>query len=132
VKLLIKLHEKLATLCKESIDFVFPIRMNDKELFRSSEYIKPALKRGVRVRALTGGTTLDLTDRTSKSNFKITNFEHRFLPESIIPFGMHIFDNQEVTLAISSNPMPSLWTNNLHVVNLAAVYFEKTWKRSSH
>jgi hypothetical protein len=127
LKLLIKSHEKLTASCKRSIDFVYPIRISDKELFRDSDHIKAAIERGITIRAMTERPIQDSTDMNSKSALKSAGFEHRFLPESVIPFGMHIFDNQEVTLAISSNPMPSLWTNNSHVVKLAQVYFENIW-----
>jgi hypothetical protein len=43
-------------------------------------------------------------------------------------FGMHIFDEQQVTLAMSEKePLPSLWTNNVHVVKLAEAHFENMW-----
>ena len=113
--------------CERSIDFVYPIRIGEKELFRDSDHIKAAIERGIKVRAMTERPIQDSTDMNSKSAFRSAGFEHRFLPESAIPFGMHIFDNREVTLAISSNPMPSLWTNNSHVVKLAQVYFENIW-----
>jgi sugar-specific transcriptional regulator TrmB len=127
LKLLIKSHEKLTASCERSIDFVYPIKISEKELFRDSDHIKAAIERGIKVRAMTERPIQELTDMNSKSAFKNPGFEHRFLPESATPFGMHIFDNREVTLAISSNPMPSLWTNNSHVVKLAQVYFENIW-----
>jgi sugar-specific transcriptional regulator TrmB len=128
LKLLIKSHEKLTASCKNSIDFIFPIKISEKELFRDADHLKAAIKRGIKIRAMTGKPIQDSTNVNSKSIFKSPEFEHRFLPESAIPFGMHIFDNQEATLAISSNAMPSLWTNNSHVVKLAQVYFEHIWK----
>lgn len=130
LKHLIKSHEKLTASCKRSIDCVYPIKISGKELFRDSEHIKAAIKRGIKVRAMTEKTIQELIDMNSKSAFKSPGFEHRFLPETAIPFGMHIFDNQEVTLAISSNPMPSLWTSNSHVVKLAQVYFENIWENA--
>jgi hypothetical protein len=130
LKLLIKSHEKFTASCKRSIDFVFPIKISEKEVLRDSDHIKAAIERGIKVRAMTGRPIQDATNMNSKSAFKSPRFEHRFLPESVTPFGMHIFDNQEVTLAISSNPMPSLWTNNSHVVKLAQVYFENLWENA--
>ena len=127
-KLLIKTHEKLTASCKKSIDFIFPIKIGEKEVLRESDHIKAAIERGIKVRAMTERPIQDTTNSNSKPTLKSPRFEHRFLPESVTPFGMHIFDNQEVTLAISSNPMPSLWTNNSHVVKLAQVYFENIWK----
>jgi hypothetical protein len=127
LKLLIKSHEKMTASCERSIDFVYPLKISEKELLRDFDHIKAAIERGINVRAMTERPIQDSTGKNSKSVFKSAGFEHRFLPESVIPFGMHIFDNQEVTLAISSNPMPSLWTNNSHVVKLAQVYFENIW-----
>ena len=101
-----------------------------KNCFENSDHIKAAIERGIKVRAMTERPIQELTDMNSKSAFKNPRFEHRFLPESATPFGMNIFDNQEVTLAITSNPMPSLWTNNSHLVKLAQVYFENIWEKA--
>lgn len=57
-------------------------------------------------------------------------FELRYLPETAAHFGMHIFDKQKVTLAISEKMMPSLWTNNPYVAKLAEAYFENMWNNA--
>jgi hypothetical protein len=52
----------------------------------------------------------------------------RYMVESI-PFGMHIFDKQEVTLSLSiKNGLPCLWSNNSNVLILAQNYFDLLWK----
>jgi hypothetical protein len=43
---------------------------------------------------------------------------------------MHIFDNKEVTLATSENGLPSLWSNNRNLVNLAVSYFDVMWSKA--
>ena len=98
LKLLIKTHEKFTASCKKSIDFIFPIKIGEKEVLRESDHIKAAIDRGIKVRAMTGRPIQVTTNLNSKSTFKSPRFEHRFLPESVTPFGMNIFDNQEVTL----------------------------------
>ncbi len=127
-KLLVKLHEKLANAAKESIDFITPLKLNEKTLLQACPYIKPALKRGVKLRVI---THKEVETTVDNPNFPSDNplFEYKFLTENTIPFGMHIFDKHEVTLAISKQATPSLWTNNPHVVELAETYFNNIWTK---
>jgi sugar-specific transcriptional regulator TrmB len=129
--LLSKTHEKLADATKNSIDFVLPEKANEKGVIHNFQYLKMAAMRCVKIRviALEGDveTTSESPDYFSKNPF----FELRYLPETEMPFGMHIFDKKEMTIAISQKRLPSLWTNNPNVIKLAEVYFKDTWKRSS-
>jgi sugar-specific transcriptional regulator TrmB len=126
--LLIKMHEKLADRTKKSIDFIIPVKMSKQMLFHNCLYIKRAIRRGVKIRAITQKVNGESMSRNPKPLSKNPLFELRYLPETSIPFGMHIFDKEEVTLAMSEKkPMPSLWTNNLNVVRLAEDYFENIW-----
>ncbi len=130
--ILSRMHNRLADSTKKSIDFMCPKKMNDGMLFDNYPYVERAVRRGVKVRVITlnfnGETT---TTEDPKSLSKNPLFEHRYLPETSRLFGMHIFDKEEVTLAVSeTNPMPSLWTNNPHVIKLAEAYFENMRKNA--
>ncbi len=125
-KLLVRQHEKLAGAAKESIDFIAPLKMNEKMVLQFGQYIKPALRRGVKIRVLTHQEeTIDKASEISLNPL----FDFRVLPEQTIPFGMHIFDRREITLAVSKQPTPSLWTNNPHIVRMAEAYFESLWSK---
>lgn len=47
------------------------------------------------------------------------------------PFGIHIFDEREVAICLNHKEgVPSLWSNNSNVVELAIAYFENLWNSS--
>ena len=126
---LLKLHNRLADMTKNSIDFV--CAANEKILYEYCEkYIKRAIKRGVKVRVIAQKEKEETIVGSPNALLKKPLFGLRYLSETAIPFGMHIFDNQEVILAVSQDPIPSLWTNSPHVVKLAEIYFENFWSRS--
>ncbi len=126
--LLWKLHAKLANASKKSIDFIAPLKTSEQKLHRCCPYIKPAISRNVNIRVIVakGGETPKFSKVVKNPLFQL-----RLLPEGAIPFGMHIFDRQEVTLAISKEPLPSLWSNNAHLVRLAEVYYESMWNSAT-
>ncbi len=131
LNLLNKTHARLSDKSIETIDTTLPLCLRKKTLFQNFKYLKHAVKRGVKVRVIA-----QLPKRKSYSEMP----EHlrldeplqlRYLPESAMLFGMHIFDGKEVTLAVSNNkPLPSLWTNSPHVVQLSIIYFENLWKQT--
>jgi sugar-specific transcriptional regulator TrmB len=122
IKMLIKTHEKLANAAKQSIDFVLPVETK-QELYDNPEYLNLAAKRNVKIREIIIGKGKNHT-----SNNPL--FEVRTLPAIEQAIGMHIFDKQQVTLAMSEKATPSLWTNNAHIVKLSQVYFEELWNRA--
>ena len=128
--LVFKMHEKLADKAKKSIAWIAPLKISEKTLFHNQPYLKQAIGRGVKIRIIAEKVKGEENDEKAKSLSENSLFELRYLPETAIDFGMHIFDRQEVTLAISGKPIPSLWTNNAHVTNLAEAYFEKMWNNA--
>jgi sugar-specific transcriptional regulator TrmB len=128
LSLLIKMHEKMADATKKSIDFYGPLK-NEKTLFQECPWLKRAMSRGVKIRVITpkvNGETIAGNSKPKK-NFL---FELRYLTEGALKFGMHIFDKQEITVKVSEKPLPSLWTNSPHVVELANAYFESLWNNA--
>ena len=129
--LLLKMHDNLADSSKKTIDFMCPEKWSEKTLFDNCKYIKRAIGRGVKIRVVTlkfNGEPIVKNPNPLPEN---PLFEHRSIPETVYQFGMHIFDEQEVTLAVcEKKPMPSLWTNNPNVVILAENYFENVWNNA--
>lgn len=125
--LLLKMHDKIADMSEKNIDFIFGAKINEKMLLQNHQYIQRAIKRGVKIRAIISKDSNVTITENPKPLLKNSLFEIRYLPEESSPFGMHIFDKKEVTLAVSEKPMPSLWTNSPHIVKLAEVYFENMW-----
>ena len=126
--LLAKMHQKLADMTKKDIDFVFPL--NEKMLFQYCNYITRTIRRGVKIRAIVQEAYEETISKTPKTLSKNPLFEIRYLPRKSIPFGMHIFDKQQVTLSISEKAIPSLWTNSPHVIKLAETHFEDLWNEA--
>jgi sugar-specific transcriptional regulator TrmB len=131
LNLLIKMHEKLADMTKYTIDIAVPIRINQKMAFENMQYLNSATRRGVKIRFISQESNGDAIVEDPKHSSKDPLLELRHLPETAIRFGMHIFDKREMTMAISENkPMPSLWTNSPHVIELASAYFESMWSNA--
>jgi sugar-specific transcriptional regulator TrmB len=129
--LLLKMHNKLADSTKKSIDMALPIRISLETLLQDMRYIKRATRRGVKIRAIAQEVDRETIDENLEPLLKKSLFELRHLPDTSILFGMHIFDEREMTLAVTEEkPLPSLWTNSPHVVKLAKVYFESMWNHA--
>ena len=127
-KLLTRINEKIAATTKQSIDFVYPTRLFGKKLLEDFQYAQSAIKRGVKIRVI----TLNDEKGHNSHNGKQQLFEQRTVPESGLPFEMHIFDKQQLTIALSEQEIPSLLTNNLNIVSLAQAYFNTTWNRANN
>lgn len=120
-KMLIKMHENLAQTCSQSIDFITPV--TKQALYEYPEYLDLAVNKNVKVRAV--------TINQEKTEFpKNPFFEVRALPAFDQPIGMHIFDGKQLTIAITEEATPSLWTNNAHIVRIAKSYFEELWSKA--
>jgi len=93
-------------------------------------HLKRPLKRGVKIRLITQKPVEETTQTPWQALAKNPFFELKYLAAPI-NFGMHIFDRKEVTLAISASAqlLPSLWTNNPTVVELASSYFNEMWSK---
>jgi sugar-specific transcriptional regulator TrmB len=129
--LLLKTHEKLADMTKKSIDAIISLKMDEKNVFQYFPYFKGAMKRGVKIRVIRTNVCEESMPENPKPLPKNPLFEIKYLLEGTLPFGMHIFDEQEVTLAMcEKKPMPSLWTNDIPVVKLAQFYFENMWEKA--
>ncbi len=130
--LLESMLEDLSDNAKETIDVILPsIRPLDlKSFLKNFSYINKALKRSIKVRVIIISPKKRI-DTHEKERFSKELIEIRYLPENSILFGMHIFDGKQVTLAVSEKPLPGLWTNCSHVVQLASVYFENLWLQAA-
>ena len=131
LNLLYDTHAKLSDHSSETIDTTLPLNLQKKTLFQHFKYIKRAVNRGIKIRVIA-----QLSEPETVSGLPnllpIESFQLRHLPKSTNLFGMHIFDRKEMTLAVSdSKPLPSLWTNSPHVVQLANVYFENLWNQTT-
>ena len=123
-----KMHSKLAATAENNIDFMIPVHIDKEQIYQEAEYVKAAINRGVKIRAIGQERSVEKIGENSKVLAEDSLLKIRCLPKSAFRCGMHIFDCREITLAVSDQPIPSLWTNSPHVVELASAYFENMWK----
>ena len=87
--------------------------------------VKGALSRGVRLRVITEETE---NPQTARDMF---GFEHPLLTvkhiSAPVPICMMIFDDKEVHIRMCEDDVPSLWSNNHHIINLSRKYFDEMW-----
>ena len=124
----LKIHRNQAQKAQESIDIMIPSINVPSKVKDEWSNIKRPLKRGVKVRLITQEPAEETTQTPWQALMKDPFFEIKHLVAPI-PFGMHILDRKEVTLQVSANILPSLWTNNPTVVELASSYFNEMWSK---
>jgi sugar-specific transcriptional regulator TrmB len=113
--LLLRLHSELIRKTNETIDIIIPFITKPSKLSEEWDYLEAlkSKKRSFKIRCI--------SDKLKESPWKQqalennANLEHRYFAK--VPFGMHIFDKNEVTLSISQDSgLPCFWSNNLHKI----------------
>jgi phosphatidylserine/phosphatidylglycerophosphate/cardiolipin synthase-like enzyme len=129
MRLLLRMHENLIRSAQTSVDIVMPAKILHLMLFNHKYFFKKAQK-NVKIRIIIQkmGEKIPLIKPENLS--KRLPIEIRY-SSNIDLFGMHIFDNKEVTYQISEkNNLPSLWSNDYNVIKLAESYFENIWNNA--
>jgi len=127
---LLKMHRNQTQKAQESIDIMIPLVRVPSKVKDEWSHCKRALKRGVKVRLITQKPEEKTTWTPWQALAKNPFFELKYVATPI-NFGMHIFDKKEVTLAVSAQVLPSLWSNNPNVVELANSYFNEMWSKEN-
>jgi sugar-specific transcriptional regulator TrmB len=123
----LKIHRKQAQKAQESIDIMISLIRVPSKVKDEWWNLKRPLKRGVKVRLIVQDPAEETTQAPWQVLAKNPLFETKYLA-SPPNFGMHIIDRKEVTLQVSAKTiLPSLWTNNSTVVELASSYFNCMW-----
>ncbi len=123
----LKIHRKQAQKVQERVDIMIPVITFPSKVYEDCIHLKGPLKRGVKVRLIAPDPAKETTQPPWQVLAKNPLFEIKYLA-SPPNFGMHIFDRKEVTLQVSAKGiLPSLWTNNPTVVELASSYFNCMW-----
>ncbi|MCW4047840.1 MAG: hypothetical protein NWE99_09850 [Candidatus Bathyarchaeota archaeon] len=126
--LLFKLLKTLSQKTKKSIDMTIPFRGIQVSLFEQPKYFKWANK-DVKIRLITQKAEDESTMKKLQASMKNRFFEIKCF-DGPVNFGMHIFDDKEITLSISDKDgLPCLWSNNPNVVKLARSYFNELWNK---
>ncbi len=110
------------------IDIVYAKERLSLITFHATEQLEKAMKRGIKVRALTSKIEGNMLDKNIQVLKKNPAFELRTAED--IAVELIIFDNSEVNVRIANTIVPSLWTNNRNVSKLAEAYFEDLWKKA--
>lgn len=95
------------------------------------QHLKKAMKKGVKIRVIAEKPeNKQLINRTTKALEENSFFKLKYI--SVPPqICMAIFDNKEVNIRISNGVVPSFWSNNPNIVNLAISYFDKLWNKAN-
>ena len=121
IRLLIKMQKRLIQSAQTSIDISVPWKT--AQLMLPDWPCKKKLK--IRLIAQKNGETRPV--RKVQALAKNLGIELKYLSKSA-PISMFIFDKKEVTLCLDEKTgVPSLWSNNPNVVQLAETYFEYLW-----
>jgi sugar-specific transcriptional regulator TrmB len=130
LSLLLKLHEKLTSDCQSTLDIMMPLskysRKAEEQWFRVNETVRQ--KNQIKIRLITEKPQ----DKETyfmfwKPLLKNPLFQIKYTTASI-PVFMHIFDRKQFTLSVGKHEiLPSLWSNNPNIVQLALTYFNKSW-----
>jgi sugar-specific transcriptional regulator TrmB len=124
-----KIHRDQTQRTRESIDIMIPFVSVPAKVDDEWSHLKRAMKRGVKVRLLTQELNEETVTSVWQALTKNPLFEIKY-STAPINFGMHIFDKKEITIAVSGKKiLPSLWSNNPNVVELAISYFNEVWNR---
>jgi sugar-specific transcriptional regulator TrmB len=126
----LKIHKNQAQKAQESIDIMVPVMSVPSKLSEEWPYFDRSLKRGVKIPLLAQKPMEEIPAIEWQALAKSPFFELKYSAITI-PFGMFIFDDKEVTLQVSEDILPSLWSNNPNVVKLANTYFNEMWNKNT-
>ena len=113
-------------------DLVFPKFAWNFTVINFFECISVAVARGAKIRLLTEeGNLSPLLENRLQALAKSPFFQIRFA-RAPLDFGLAIFNNEEVNVSVAndSSGLPSMWTNNPHLLKMAQTTFETWWKQS--
>jgi sugar-specific transcriptional regulator TrmB len=131
--LFINMNQRLLQKAEHSIDtalplICFPSKLTQiwyQKIWSQLEKNIPS-KKNLKVRIITQKNESKTKIRRFVTNCPLVEF--RYLTEPV-RFGIHIFDNREMTMALSeTSGLPSLWSNNPNLVNMAQNHFKLLWE----
>ncbi len=130
LSLLLNLHEKLTLQCQTTLDIMMPLRKYtenaDAQWSRVNQVFRQ--KNNVKIRIITEKPKdQEVYIMFWEPLLKNPLFQIKYVEEAICHF-MHIFDDKQFTLSVGVQAiLPSLWSNNPNIVQLAINYFNATW-----
>ena len=129
-KLFLKTFEKKFLKVQRNISIICSNDGMKAIAFSSVKDFQRSMARNIRVRLIT--TKIENNQILERLQPLIRNhaFELKFVSNAS-PVGLAIFDNREVSIRISHEMVPSLWTNNPNVIKLAEAYFEGMWSKGN-
>jgi sugar-specific transcriptional regulator TrmB len=131
--LFLKTHQKLIQKTQESIDIILPTIKVPMKFENEWLLVKNMMetKKNLKIRLITQKPSEDeLPHVIWGPLIENPSFQVKY-SDAPIQFGMHIFDNKQITLQVcQDNVLPSLWSNNPHVLIIAAGYFNEEWNKT--
>jgi sugar-specific transcriptional regulator TrmB len=125
MRTLSKIHERLFESTLKSVDLVLPALIAQKLILNQEMLSKKA-----RIRLVTQKVEKKAQSRKIEVLARKLDIELKYI-SGCAPFGMAIFDEKELTLCLCEPyGLPSLWSSNRNVLQIANAYFEYIWKRN--
>jgi sugar-specific transcriptional regulator TrmB len=97
-----------------------------KVMLSYGQDVKGALGRGVRLRVVTEEPESPQAARDLLRGFEHPLLTVKYIPAPV-PICMMLFDDKEVQMRMCEDDVPSLWSNNHHIINLSKKYFVEMW-----
>jgi sugar-specific transcriptional regulator TrmB len=129
-KLFLKTFEKETSKAQKSINIICSREGMRSIAFNSVKDLQKIIARNVRIRLITNKIENNQVMEKLRPLIRNSAFELKFLSDDN-PVGLAIFDGNHVTVRISGEMVPSLWTNNPNVIKLAEAYFEGLWVKGN-
>jgi sugar-specific transcriptional regulator TrmB len=123
-----KRFETRISRAKNKIDIILPQQILKEMVFHHFECFENAARKGVEIRVITNEDKDETISEEPQVLPDNCIFKFKNLPTSV-PVTMAIFDDKEVNVRISNTTVPSLYSNNPKIVELAKSYFDEIWNR---
>jgi sugar-specific transcriptional regulator TrmB len=129
LKLFRKRFEKYIQAAQSRVDVILSSKVLKGMLFHHSKCLQSSMAQGLKIRVLIEKA------KERKEPIDIEAFEKNslFVAKHVFvsaPITMALFDEKEVSIRISKDLVPSLWSNNPEIVQLAASYFNEMWNKA--
>lgn len=127
--LLFKKFNTAINKARSSLNFICTTKGLSKILFYNQADFRNAIKRNVEIRIIIKKAESGEPILRALEDFKKAPlFKLKYIADQT-PICMLITDNQELNVQLSNGLVPSLWSNNPHIVRMATTYFETIWHK---
>jgi sugar-specific transcriptional regulator TrmB len=124
----LKVHESMLLETQRTIDIIIGDEKVPSKIYNEWALLEKILHSNsdLRIRLITNEPS-EASNIIWKPLVDSSAFQLKYVEKPIV-FGMHLCDSRQVTLQVTKGSiLPSLWSNNPSLVELACTYFESLW-----